>query len=627
MSSKISLFNKAIFKSDLKRLWWVMALEMLLLTMTCIIPTIDAYTYADFPQYWYNSLSYITVFSALTGALIFGYLHASAPCTTIHSYPITRTSLFITKALTGLTFCFLPLAVTAIILLAMAPGSNFSESAVITWIRVCFCYIVVLYSLCIIVNMMTGNSVASVIFTIGFAVLPFIFIEANEMLLRSELFGFVYKNTNILDKIYISVTDIEDSHFGWLYIIYSAVFFTAAYFLYRIRKLEANGEIIAFKCLTPLFIAIIVYLASILGYSYIVDGLDMGNIFTIVPFGALGALIAYMIAKKTLNIKKALLPAAVAAICCCLFAAVVEFDLTGYEKRIPDVKDVESVSISTPYHNNYFFQFDSNDLTYSKKDTIETVVKLHREIVDKYNTSKSYDVLYICYNLKNNRKLERRYRLPSDIPNEYMLRIYNTPEFKKSSSPIFNSVKRKNQMLVINDRRLATGTTITSDSPYFEALHEAMKKDILAAPGKYFLEPKTASTYITASWYEDVDPKYGNPYIETMFYADKYAVNTSKVLKKIINEDAIPVAEDIERIEVYSYNKSGKNETVITDKEKISEIYELYDDIITYENHYSRDNGTNSISFTFVMKNGHTFTINANYPTEKLPDALYEFIR
>ncbi len=43
MKQPTSLFNKAIFKSDLKRFWWVSALHTLLIFVSCLLPLYITY--------------------------------------------------------------------------------------------------------------------------------------------------------------------------------------------------------------------------------------------------------------------------------------------------------------------------------------------------------------------------------------------------------------------------------------------------------------------------------------------------------------------------------------------------------------------------------------------------------
>ena len=636
MSSKTSLFDKAIFKSDLKRNWWVMALEMLILVLSCILPTLEDAQYNQFPNLWYSSMVSIFIFSMVSANLLFKYLHSAGPVTTLHSYPVTRSQLFTTKTITGLLFCLTPLLITAIILCALSlvltsPGyiKSFGISDVASWFFASYSFAVVFFSLTLIVNMITGNSIAATIFTIGFSILPLIFIESSEMLLRSELFGYIHENNNILNYIYLDPDDISQNVMWWIYPLYSALLMAGAYSLYRIRKLENHGEIIAVSWLKPLYMTIITYLSAVFGYSYIVTILRTGNIYSSIIFAAAGALIAHMVAKKSLDFKGGIKTALIAAACCLVFALGIDLDITGYEKRVPAPQDVESVVIDTPYHNEIYYAA-LNNLTFSDEDSIAYITNLHKTIINEYNTRNGVKYFGICYNLKNGRTIERVYHLPEEVPFHYMEKIYETKEFKQSSSALFNTAKRSDEELTLYDSRLSADMSITPLSPFYEQLVEAMKEDIMNYPTEYFASYWEASSHITVSWNEPATNSDGKHYTEARFNLDKYAVNTKKVLETMPGVYDLPTAEDIERIHVnYVFVGNNDGNKIITDNETIAEIYALYDDM--QNNFYDRyyEDGTReyyNISLTYVLKNEITFDVDRQYPENKLPEVFKKII-
>ena len=120
-----------------------------------------------------------------------------------------------------------------------------------------------------------------------------------------------------------------------------------------------------------------------------------------------------------------------------LIVAVFKFDLTGYNKRIPDASKVERVYVNNSF--NYYGGFNG-DFKFEDEENIELVRQLHKGVVDK-----DYDPLdaddyggwsYVSFNyeLKNGKTLRRTYY---DVPYPYwgeskeLKALYESREFTK----------------------------------------------------------------------------------------------------------------------------------------------------------------------------------------------------
>ena len=77
------------------------------------------------------------------------------------------------------------------------------------------------------------------------------------------------------------------------------------------------------------------------------------------PFGILGIIIAYMLSKKAFTFKGVWKPALIYIAAVFVLFAVVEYDITGFERRIPDIDDVASVNVA-------YEQFNEDDYNESE---------------------------------------------------------------------------------------------------------------------------------------------------------------------------------------------------------------------------------------------------------------------
>ena len=142
MKSKISLFNRAVFRRNLTGyfgLWTGLFVACLIYYPASIYSkmvfaarhadegageqALQFWRSADFLEHIWNMNFLIIIISiaALAAAmLLFSYLFAARSSNMMHTYPVTRVSLFVTNYVTGLLFLLVPLFVSAVLGLAVA---------------------------------------------------------------------------------------------------------------------------------------------------------------------------------------------------------------------------------------------------------------------------------------------------------------------------------------------------------------------------------------------------------------------------------------------------------------------------------------------------------------------------
>lgn len=161
-----------------------------------------------------------------------------------------------------------------------------------------------------------------------------------------------------------------------------------ALLLYRTRKSEMTGSTVAFPWATPIFkygvafctaVALGQFLYYFLFGQYRSSGNDSlpGTILCMVAAGLVGYFVAEMLIKKSFRVFRAgAKGAAIVSLALVLLGVAMSFDLTGYEKHVPDESEIESA----------FYTFSGmTNVTTDDADTIRRLTAAHRAIVKNRN--------------------------------------------------------------------------------------------------------------------------------------------------------------------------------------------------------------------------------------------------
>ena len=288
MKSKISCFNKTIFKKNLT-LYWPLWVGFLLMMLAMVPLNLYQYmrTYTNNPiARQYSALRNVFevavepvvlfIFCVLAVMCVFSYLYSAKNTNGIHGLPVTRLELFVTNALSAFSF----LAVAELI--SFIAGVFVGLSCGVTSIEVLL--YMLLYQLGItffgvafatMIAMLTGHIMAMPIYCFIANYLYMIVREVLENVIvnvtygLSDLWGtnityvlsplyFLERSVNVttryndalerLDTITVSGGSVVAG-----YAAFGIVLFGVAYLLYRRRQLEAAGDVIAVKFMKPVF--------------------------------------------------------------------------------------------------------------------------------------------------------------------------------------------------------------------------------------------------------------------------------------------------------------------------------------------------------------------------------------
>ena len=668
MSSKTSLFNKSILKSDIKRFWWVALLETLFIFGVSVVPLWEncqnAFEFgANYmmckPTWASFSIVFLILFAVGVGTGLFTYIHFSASVSMHHSIPVKRTTMLWTKLLTALLLTVVPIIINAVVFAFMLTNPLFREffgiSDVVSWLVTGVLYTAVLLSLTTVVNMMTGNPVGTIIFTGGFAVLPLILCTFSEYFFYNELYGYAGNITSVLSKIYIFENKLITFPYYLIYVLLTALFVFGAYMFYKKRKLENYGEVIVFGWLKPVFIAIVAVLASMVSYAYFIGIMKTYNILTLIPIGFIGTVIAWMVARKSISLHGVWKPVIWYMVCALTFCAIIHFDITGFEGRIPDVENIAEIDIlgerntghSHVIDNEYVTFFDDGgvDKNFAAEKDIKNVIALHKHLVlQKDSSEPRTNVENITYTLKNGKTIKRQYNVDFKLDKEYLKPIYETPQMKAERFGLVNGREKEYQSLTVNDRRINGGADACfyPDNADMQKIIDAVKKDVEELTYEEFVENDGASTVISIAYKNKYKTDNGIYELDEICTEnDTYTIrNSYKHTKAVLTEigfyDSLPTESDIVKAVVEIWNAEDemsqkdveikRTPTEITDSEEIKTLYGFYDTMIETSN-YTPYEKCKNISITYTLKNGAVFVVSCSYGPDKIPQEFRKYFK
>lgn len=629
MNLKTSFFNKTIFASDLKRYWWISALETLFFVIASVIPLYnECFTahesFRETIYGWTDSGAIISmIFSFGTGVLIQSYMHSQSSVSMHHSLPLRRHTLYITKLVSGLFMIILPILLTAGIITALSVDPVCRDYIVLLdigrWLCTCFSYAIVIFSLTTLVNNMTGSPVGTVVFTVGFGFLPLWITSILGSMFSHEILGFSSDNMEqLMEYIYIGPYGITKPEYIFIYPVMSVVFLALGYVLYRMRKSERYGEVIAFGWLKPLFMGIIAVLASGIGYSYVLSVFDIQSLFSVIPFGILGTAIAYMISVKSLNFKGCIKPVLIYTSLALVFIAFIHFDITGFEKRIPKADNIEAVYIASGPNDT--------EPMFKKKEHIELVRNFHAQLIEHSDNQygENNRNMTIEYTLKNGRKLTRRYMYDIYRDRNFAKPLFETKEYRESYFDIVNTPIDEITAITMYDRRMSKELRLNQGDELFDTMINSVRKDMLSYTYEEFADIEASSFNVNIFCEKKDANEISHRYKDIYFRVTKKSVNTLNALEIVNNLGGIPRSEDIASLNVNvckAFNGNTIMQYDVTEPKEIAKIYALYDNMLSGETFTDYDKGIN-VYLSYTLKNGHQFQISCTYDEDKLPDVF-----
>ena len=460
MQSKISFFNRTVFKKNMMHywpIWFVYFLVCLFEIPFGIYMSVrtagfyESMTTAQLAQertYLYvNQINRIMsppllfIVALIVAMAMMSYLYSTKSANMIHSLPVRREELFVTNYASGLLFMLAPQAVATLLGVFVCAACGITD---LQYLMVSFLYTtgmtLFFFSFAVFVGMFTGQLLA----------LPFFYIILNfleigmetviKMLMASICFGVSgvrMSKLSALSPAYfltanatIGVEYLKDGGYAYtilggkvvlIYALLSIAFFFAALFAYKKRKIEAAGDMVSVGWVKPVFRWGVTFCGGFVG------ALVLGQMFEntvsaqmefililigLIVVGFICFSAAEMFLEKKFKIfhRKRMLEFGVWMVLVAAIFGMLEADAFGIEKKVPDASNVVWVSI------------DSCDTTViNDAQEIAKIIDVHKQIIankksiEAYAAEHNYDTMgvTISYKLSTGEKFTRSYQLPN----------------------------------------------------------------------------------------------------------------------------------------------------------------------------------------------------------------------
>ncbi len=545
MQSKTLSFNATLFRKNLTRFWPLWALASLIGALFPLAVLLDmiqrgnlgAVSAPEFTQMYYSAVSAVPVvnlvYAALCALAVWSYLYSARSVGLMHTLPIRREELFFTNFLSGLTMTLIPYAVTGVlcVIVSLFGGAFDAKGLAVTVLAVLgesFFY----FSSATFAAFITGNAFAMPAL---YALLHFLAVLLDWLIssfAQGFIFGFSTSYTGVAEwlsptvylthNVYASgqfeevqrtfadgstytdylLTRVDLESF-WLvgaYAVAGVVLAALALVLYRSRRSETAGDVVAVGWLRPVFRYGVAGLCALLGgqflYSLFWYGFQQGSYYDTLPMvvcllaaGAIGYYGASMLLAKSLKVFRGswkglgLVLAGCVLVCCML-----HFDLLNVAGRVPEASQIRSVDIRTA-DNSYTLTPGQDPALLEQARALHQAVIAGEAHVRALDDSRDFTLseeadpntthtgLRIIYSLNNGTQVERWYYLP--ITRE---RLSQPDTYDHLLDQFVNSEAMKSRRLHLDDDFWA----VTGGSLFVDARMESY--DLGSREGSAILE-------------------------------------------------------------------------------------------------------------------------------------------
>ncbi len=430
MKSNRCLFNKAIFKSDIKR-FLPFAIPLLIVDLI-IFPIIiysnfnlpnDPLLLEDFVGISVAAEVFCFAFSGLFALLVFSYLYKANRCNAIHAFPIGRKGLFVSSFLAGYVLLTVPQLIGfAVSIPGIVTASKETAKILLMQFTSIFAESFIFYSVGVLAVMLAGNIFAGAVI---YLIINFFFPAVNaitNVLVSSISVGISDFESNLFNSLAFSPvtelvayksfeayagTDLEDwslavglqafnSYYERvvIYLIVAVVFIALAYVFYKIRKLECAGDMAAFKIEIPIISVIVMFVGGSLMSMFVnifVPYKALGFILLFIAFSFVVFIVTQMVLRKTpkiFTVKNMLLWAISCAVIICSIY-LTSLYRTNY---IPKVSKIYSMTVDGSY-----------DITIKDEKVLLQAEKFHKALIEnekqkERNETSLFDRVYDYYN-------------------------------------------------------------------------------------------------------------------------------------------------------------------------------------------------------------------------------------
>lgn len=522
------------------------------------------------------------------GWTFFSYIHSKKQVDLYHSLPISRIRIFVSNFFAGnISFAIIYIVniiLACVVISVVGFGAEIDYMDMLKTFMINILYFNSIFSVSILAGLIAGTSLIHVLIT-------FVILEYIQMLavLFSQYMKFFFKtfyaNAIFTDKLLMNLSPVTNLFSETLnlnlnllgeFVALIAIIILNIYIFNR-RPSESAGKAIINKKLEEI-VKYLVLIAGTMAGGLIFYEVGQSNSWMI--FGLIfSAFIGHCILECLLsfdmkNIFKNKGKLSIFMLVFALGFTALDYDVAGYDKKIPEFSDVESVSINpfsvdpyTSYNSHDYDEIDKMEsVRLSNPDTIKAIIEIADISVQNqknYKSSSSFVSIEhfqvaVKFNLKDGKNIIRYYKYPPlNKALSIFSNVFDTHEFKYRYYPLMNLKSEEIQKASVEFPGFVNPDNKNSYASEIKG-NEKMRV-ILNAAQHDFLKIKAADlrknspvAIITFTDYEEqrIDVPVFKEYENTL----KILSSLGYTIEERINLDSV------EYIELYEYKEDAKEE-------------------------------------------------------------------
>ncbi|PYZ94687.1 hypothetical protein CR194_03915 [Salipaludibacillus keqinensis] len=467
MKSTTSLWNKALFKLQLRTVTWLgILLTLLLMVMLPVSILVREIRFGANPDHLFylgeSSLNVLSEFSfpfqllvfaifpVLLGIVLLNFSTKKEATYFMHSLPFKRETILANTYGAGVVALITPLLLTGVtlgILRFFLEQPFYSFVDVLAWIGISTLIVLFLYVVTMAIGVFVGNGLLHGGLTYTVIIVPALLIILTLVNLQYFITGLAltsYTETLATKGIFfIRLIELYSEPFTVVeYVIYtlvSAGLVILSFVAYVNRPSEASDQAIVYPIVRSIFLYGLTFFAMLLGGLYFTEGLQGGLAWTMFGY-VFGAFIAYtilqMILQKAIRLSWPWKGFAGFTAVIAVLLIPVNIGGTLYANNIPNHEEIASVAIYQSYSYGYDEVGEAPRLTGDK--SIEQVINVHREMKDESGSDiYQWNTVTIDYELKEGGSLRREYSVDDKVLAEATEDLRSNEEFKRAYDPVF----------------------------------------------------------------------------------------------------------------------------------------------------------------------------------------------
>lgn len=639
MNLKMKSCKKSIFNADMRQLWIFSLIYGGIIFFGTFFdfylnnePYGNAipYSFVNSRFFAYNCLS--NFFGICAGSILalrlFAYLYSASAISFYHGLPFRRKSLFVSKLLSGAVLLTVPVLINfAIVAVTKLCGSSIQIRwlSLIYWLANQMIYSFLAFSFVTFAVMLSGNILALLGTCLLLGIAPAVIIGFAHTVCQNYLLGYDYNPEHFITYFYITPDILLFNLRGLIYVIAIPAILIISYFMYKKRDLERCGEAVVFPKLKTVFI----YFAGLLGgiFSYFYFSIwNFKTLLFMLPFGIIAVIIANMINKRGITLKGAAFHTVIFTAFILFLLGAFRSDIIGFEKRIPNLENIESVTVIPDHYYGYRTDNDLAKYAITDIDDIKKVTAYHAHNTEKdlADTKSMPSYVEISYRLKSGRTLKRGYYVNFAEEKEYFESVADIEQVKGVLYPVYKAEKL--QIVNIDLHNFMDNLMLYPNNELTKKLIEAMNEDIENLSYEENAALLWNSMNCNTPLYIDIE--YKNPDSDKP-YASGYAfplsfgfTKTMELLKEYGYYDRFMTVKSIVSVGIdRNDDEKGtlklKNDTVdeiITDPAKMQEILDMFHNSYKTPDWHNDGQKEAYDEYIFLDKSGdtHGFVLSQN---------------